>query len=145
MVRWTKLSVVIFLMIINVLAVILCFRHYEHNGTVPLSYGIERYRVKNLVFINYELFFSSILTTGTWSIACMINDFLFTGPEDGVFAAVAEGLFRYATLLLLDLRIRMLNETSLSSRVSIALGDAIAVSLMAVHSYWHRVLKRTKC
>jgi len=144
MTSWGKLSVVIFLMVINVLAVILCFRHYEHNGTVPVSYGMERYRVQNLVLINYELFFSSILTTGVWSIACMINDFLFAGPEDGAFAAVAEGLFRYATLLLLDLRIRMLTETSLSSRVSIALGDAVAVSVMAVHSYWHRVIKRGK-
>ena len=142
MVSWSKFTVLIFLAVINVLAVILCFSHYEHNGTVPASYGIDRYRIGTLMFINYELFFSSILTTGAWSIACMIHDFLFD-PEDGVYAAVAEGLFRYATLLLLDLRIRMLNETSLSSRLSIALGDAVAVSLMAVHSYWHRKVKRT--
>jgi hypothetical protein len=142
MVGWSKFAVVIFLAIMNVVAVILCFRHYEHNGTVPVSYGHDRYQVGTLLFINYELFFSSILTTGAWSIACMIHDFLFD-PEDKVFAAISEGLFRYATLLLLDLRIRMLNETSFSSRLSIAFGDAVAVSLMAVHSYWHRKVKRT--
>ena len=129
-------------MIINVVAVILCFKHYEYNGTVPISYGTDRYRFQNLVFINYELFFSSILTTAVWSIACMIHDFLFIGEDDGLFAAIADGMFRYATLMLLDLRIRMLNETSLSSRVSIALGDAVAVSVIAAHSHWHRTIKR---
>lgn len=140
--RWTKFVLLIFLVGINVAAIILCFRHYEQYGTVPLSYGVDRYRLEKLLLINYQLLFSSTLTTGTWTIACIINDILVR-PEDRLFAALAEGLFRHATLLLLDLRIKMLNETSLSGRISIAFGDAIAVTLIAVHSYWHRKAKQT--
>ena len=137
-----KITILLCLILANIASIILCFQHYEYNGTVPKSFGSDRYHVIRLLSINYQVLISSILTTATWTIACFMHDFLFA-PEDVKFAIFTEFLFRHMCLLLFDIRIKMLSETSLASRLSIAFGDAIAVSVIAVHSHWHRKQKKS--
>lgn len=141
MLLWKKIVIIAVLIGANVASIILCFQHYEYNGTVPISFGSDRYYLKNLLLINYQLLVSSILTTGTWAITCLMHDFLFT-PDDRDFSVFAEFLFRYFCLLLFDVRIKMLIETSLAGRLSIAFGDAIGISIIAVHSHWCQKQKR---
>lgn len=136
-----KILVVVILIGANIASIILCFQHYEFNGTVPISYGSDRYRLPKLLAINYQGLIASIFTTATWTIACLMNDFLFTS-EDREYAILTEFLFRHVCLLLFDIRIKLLNETSVAGRLSIAFGDAIAVSLIALHSNWHRKQKQ---
>lgn len=108
------------------------FSHFSLNDSVPKGYTTD-----SLYTINYELFFTSLYSGLKIPLVALIIE-TFGHPSDRWFVFFTEVCIREASITLLDLRIRQIGETNLSSRLSVFLGDTIAILIFAWHTFYRQ-------
>lgn len=108
--------------------------HHRISGSLTNTFGENRFKYVNYVSINYQLFTVAALCGLKIALVRLLSK-IFT-KCDTTLHLLSEVLIRAAILAMLDLRLKQVTETDFHSRVSIHLGDCVAILVTALVSRW---------